>query len=147
MSRPDLLASSEERVVLDNPRTMNLLGLLMQGLLEGNLKSVARQRILRRLRGDVQVRAGKMTATLRFADGRITILAGRSPKPKAWVKGTMTGMLGLITATDPIRPLVTRTVTFGGNPLWLAAVVPLVISDQAVKDALFDFLPTALRPN
>lgn len=139
------MGTTHERVVVDEPETMNLLGLLMQGLLAGNLESPTRRRIAERLTGDLQAQAGKMIATLRFDKGRVTIIAGRSTKPKAWVKGTMAGMLGLITATDPVRPLVTRAVTFGGNLVWLLAALPLMVPDGAVQDRVRSLVPRVLR--
>jgi hypothetical protein len=133
-------------VVIDDPERMHLLGLLMQGLLAESLAAPGRARIAAHLSGDLRAQAGRMVATLRFDRGRVTILAGKRPRPKAWVKGTMAGMLDLITVTDPVRPLATRAVTFGGNLFWLLAALPLLVPEQAVRDRLRSLIPRALLP-
>jgi len=120
-------------VTLHDPTRMNLLGLLMEGLLTDNIDR-RRARMARRLKGEVQIQAGRMVSTLRFDAGEVTILAGPSEAPRAWIKGDMDGILGLITTTRPIRPLVSRSVTFGGSPRWLLALSMLMIPEAVLRD-------------
>ena len=78
-----------ERVVVEDPEHMNLLGLLMKGLLTNNL---ARDDIYARacsIKGDVLVQAGDMPVTLRFGGGKLTIVRGATKKTRASVAGSI----------------------------------------------------------
>ena len=86
--------------------------------------------------GDIQVQAGKMIVTLSFGKGRLTIVKGPSARAQAWVRGSMTGMLNLVTATDLVRPFALRQVHFGGNLLLLLRVLPLVVAPNVLNDRL-----------
>ena len=130
------LLPPDERVVLKDPRRMNLLGLLMSSLLGDNMASDAKYSFAQSVEGDIQVQAGKMIVTLSFGKGRLTIVKGPSARAQAWVRGSMTGMLNLVTATDLVRPFALRQVHFGGNLLLLLRVLPLVVAPNVLNDRL-----------
>ena len=116
------------RVELVDPESMNLLGLLMKGLLERNMAKHAIRSKVESLRGDIAVTAGKMTVTLRFKEGGLTILRDAPESPLAWVRGGMTSLLGLVTGNGMIFPVLTGKIRFGGNPFVLLQMLPLIQS-------------------
>ena len=127
---------SDERVIIEEPERMNLLGLLMGSLLSDNMANDAKYTFAEKIEGDLQVQAGRMIVTLRFDRGRLFVKKGPSAKAQAWVRGTMSGMLNLVTATDLIRPFALRQVRFGGNIFLLLRVLPLVVAPNVLNERL-----------
>jgi hypothetical protein len=121
----------QARVVLDSPERMNLLGLLMHGLLARNLAREEVYAKARRIAGDVLVRAGEMAVTMRFADGRVTILCGVAGRPRARVSGTMDGLLGVVAEGRMVMPFLSGKIKIGGNPFLLLKMLPLIKAGQA----------------
>lgn len=120
----------DDRVVVEDPAHMNLLGLLMRGLLSESLRDDARYAAAKSLRGDVAVRAGTMAVTLRFGDGRLTIVRGASPSARASVAGTMTALLGVVLRQGMVRAFFSGKLRIGGNPLVLLRILPLIREPQ-----------------
>ena len=118
----------DERVVVDRPETMNLLGLLMKGLLAENLANESKYAKARKLKGDVQVQAGQMIITLRFGDGLLTILCGPTDKPRARVKGEMAALLGVVLGKWGfiMRKALKGGIFPGGNVFFLLKILPLI---------------------
>lgn len=135
----------EERVVLEDSRSMNLMGLLIYDLFNRNLEDDLRYAVVRNIRGDIEIHGGRMIVTLRFGGGKVTLIAGSSLNTKAWVKGTLSAMLGLVTATDMIRPFLKGAVTFGGNPVLLTKILPLMFSGEVITDRLNALIQGLLR--
>jgi hypothetical protein len=117
---------TEARVVLDHPETQNLLGLLLRTILENNLSDEAIYARVRAVRGEVQVQAGEMVITLRFEEGRVTIVSGPSESPRASVRGDMGAFLGVARGTGVVGPFLSGAVKIGGNPLLLLKLIPLL---------------------
>ena len=125
-------------VEVDRPEHMNILGLLMRGLLETNLKQPRLANRARHLKGDVAVRAGHMSVTLRFEGTRLLILAdAHKPgsraadepppkKPRARVQGDMTALLEMVAGGGLVAPVVSRRVQVSGNLLMLLKMLPLI---------------------
>lgn len=122
------------RVVLDRPERQNLLGLLLQGMLQTNLASGRHDGSLRGVEGDIQVQAGDMIATLRFGGGAVTILAGPSDRARARVKGDMAAFLGVASGGGLMGPLLRGEIVFGGNPLLLLKLLPLIKPPPAAAE-------------
>lgn len=117
---------ADERVVLEDPQTMNLLGLLMKGMLEINLSD---ERLYKRacgLRGDIRVQAGEMAVTLRFDGKGLRILRDSDQPPRASVSGSMSALLGVVVRERMVRSVLTRAVRIWGNPFMLLKVLPLI---------------------
>jgi len=114
------------RVVIDTPETMNLLGLLMSGLLATKLSD---ERIFSRvsgITGDILVRAGDMSVTLRMNGGGVTIIRGESERPLARVAGTMIALLDVVVKGRMLWPLLTGKLRIGGNPFILLKMLPMI---------------------
>ena len=114
------------RVTVDQPETMNLLGLLLRSILERRLTDEAARKRAARLRGDLLVQGGRMRVTLRFADGHVTITRTTSKRPRARVAGTLTGFLAVARGGGIVRPLLRGELKAGGNLVWLLRILPLL---------------------
>jgi hypothetical protein len=113
-------------VRIDQPETMNLMGLLMKGLIEGNLERPGVAERLARMKGEAYVQAGEMGVTLRFEEGGVVILRGAVGRPRASVRASMLDLLGVVTGAGMIRPVLSRRVRIRGNPLVLLRMLPLI---------------------
>lgn len=116
----------EERVVVDEPEATNLLGLLVKDLAARNLANDLTYERVRHMQGDVQVRAGDMVVTMRFGEGKLTILDGERGEPRARVQGSMGALLSVVTGGGLLGPLVSGAIKIGGNPFMLLKVLPLI---------------------
>ena len=115
-----------ELVTVHEPETMNILGLLMRGLLSDNLAKPRNLKRGRKMKGDIVVLAGKMSITLRFGEGRLTIIRGETEKPRARVGGDMTTLLGVVTGKGMVWPFLTGKLKIGGNPFVLLKMLPFI---------------------
>jgi hypothetical protein len=116
-------------VEIDAPARANLMVLLMHGILERNLQIPDKAARARRLRGDIRVKAGRMTATLSFHGGGVILYSGvRERRPRASVRGDMVTLLGVVTGHGVVVPFLRGRVGIGGNPFVLLSVLPLITS-------------------
>ena len=118
--------SDEPRVVIDDPPTMNLLGLLLGSIIERQAEQEATQRRLDKLRGALVVEAGSMTITMTFADGRVTISRGAADKPRARVRGTMQSLMNISLGGGMVGPWLAGHIKTSGNLFMLLKVLPLM---------------------
>ena len=114
------------RVEVEHPESISLMGLLMRGLIEENLRIEANARRVARMRGDVAVQAGGMAVTLSFGDGGVTIRGGTPEHPAARVSGGMEDLLGMVTGGGLVGPVLSGRVRIGGNPFMLLRILPLI---------------------
>ena len=118
-------------VEFDQPERMCLLGLLMKGVLEGNLAQPDKAHGARKLRGDVFVQAGRMEVTLRFREGGVLIRNEASRAPRARVRGSMQALLGMVTGGGLVWPVLSGQVRVRSNPFFLLAILPLIRVGEA----------------
>ena len=116
----------EDRVVLDQPETQNLLGLLLHNIVATNLADDAKYARVRAAGGDVRVQAGEMVVTLRLGDGRLTIIAGPRENPRAQVKGDMGSFLKVARGVGVVGPVLSGSIRIRGNPFLLLKLMPLL---------------------
>lgn len=116
-------------VVIDDPPTMSLLGLLLGNMLERQVIKAEHQRRLARLRGDVLVEVGEMAITLRFGDGALTVLRGAREKPRARVRGSMDALLGIALGGSMVGPWLSGAIKTKGNLFLLLRMIPLLRVD------------------
>lgn len=116
-------------VEIDEPARANLMVLLMRGILERNLQDPDKAARASRLRGDIRVKAGRMTATLSFHGGGIILYSGvRERRPRAGVRGDMVTLLAVVTGQGVVGPFLRGRVGISGNPFVLLGVLPLITS-------------------
>ncbi|MDY0003078.1 MAG: hypothetical protein RBU30_17395 [Polyangia bacterium] len=117
---------SAQRVVIDDPPTMSLLGLLLGSIIARRAESPGGQKKLAKLKGDVVVEAGQMVITMRFAEGKVTISRGAVEGPRARVKGSMDALMKISLGGGMVGPwLAGRIKTQGSLPM-LLGVMPLM---------------------
>jgi hypothetical protein len=110
-------------VVIDDPPTMNLLGLLLGNLMSRQAQLPGNARRLTKLKGDLVVEAGRMTITLAFGSGQVTIRRGTSERPRAWVKGSLEALLQVSLGGGMVRPWLRGDLrTRGSIPLLLRSL-------------------------
>ncbi len=115
-----------ERVIVDQPEMQNLLALLLRNILEANMADDAKYSKVSKLEGDVQVQAGQMVVTMRFGDGRLTLVKGPSESPRASVRGDMGSFLEIARGGGVVVPFLSGAVSIGGNPFVLLKLMPLL---------------------
>jgi len=116
----------QARVVVDQPETMNLLGLLMKGLLARNLADDGLFHRARAMKTDVLVQAGEMKVSLRLGEGGITIIRGDTGRSGASVAGDMKTLLDVVAEGKMIAPFLAGRLRIGGNPLVLLRMLPMI---------------------
>ena len=117
---------SDERVIIDNPPSMNLLGLLLGNIIA---RAAVRPEVIKRLdklRGAVVVEAGKMTITLDFEDGVVTVRRGAVDKPRARVGGSMQALLNISLGGGMVGPWLSGRIKARGNMLMLLRMLPIM---------------------
>jgi len=118
--------SSEARVIIDDPPSMSLLGLLMGSIIE---RRAAQPEIIKRiekLRGGLVVEAGTMTITLLFAEGKVTVLRGAAEGARARVRGSMNALLNISLGKGMVGPWLSGRIKTKGSLLMLLRVLPLM---------------------
>jgi SCP-2 sterol transfer family len=104
-------------VVLEEPQSMNLLGLFMKAALEDRRDRLEGAGAS----GDIALTGGNMSVTLSFDPDRVTVRKGVAGTPRAHLKGSLEGLLE-VARGNTAAPLIGRRVSISGNPL---AVLPL----------------------
>ena len=118
--------TTEARVTLEQPEKMCLLGLLLRALLEDNLAGPRGQARARKIAGDIEVSAGGMTITLRFAEGRLTVRQGGCDEARARVRGSLPALLAVARGGGVVGPFLRRKIRIGGNPFLMLRMLPLL---------------------
>jgi hypothetical protein len=98
---------------------MSLLGLILGSLLERNLAQPEVQRGARALAGDVVVQAGKMTVSLRFDGGDITVVRGAVEQPRAQVVGSLEALMNLALGGGMVGPWLSGRLKTRGSLITL----------------------------
>jgi hypothetical protein len=121
-----------ELVRLNEPKNMNVLGLLLHGFLQNVLQDPKLAKRAQRLTGNVSLRAGTMWATLCFDGQGIEVVRGRTAKRRASVEGDMHALVGMVTGrgvrgmVGMLPPLVRGRVRIAGDPLFLLRMLPIL---------------------
>ncbi len=113
-------------VVIDDAPRMNLLGLLLGSIIERQAQQEPARKRLARLRGALVVKAGEMSITLSFADGRVTVSRGAAKAPRAVVEGSMQALMNVALGGGLVGPWLAGRLRTRGNPLLLLKVLPLM---------------------
>ena len=112
---------------------MNLLGLMLGGVVASNLNSAKGASLASRLSGTLGITAGKMSITVRFADGEVLVSRGLQADLKSHVRGSLSSLLQISLGRSPISAFLAGDVSFTGNPLFLLKLVPLLRSTRIEK--------------
>ena len=118
--------SPEARVIIDDPPSMSLLGLLLGSIIERQADQPETIKRLQKLHGALVVEAGTMTITMQFADGRVTILRGAAEGARARVRGSMEALLNISLGNGMVGPWLSGRIKTKGSLLMLLRVLPLM---------------------
>ena len=105
---------------------MNLLGLMLGGVVASNLSSAKGASLASRLSGALGITAGKMSITLRFSNGEVTVSRGLETQLKSYVRGSLNSLLQISLGRSPISAFLAGDVSFKGNAFFLLKLVPLL---------------------
>jgi hypothetical protein len=122
-------------VAIENPETANLLGLILQSLIEGNLADPRKAARARKIRGTVLVQAGAMRVSLHCQEGRFTIARGHADgeAARARVRGNLEAFLEIALGGNMVGPVLRGEVKVGGNLLMLLKLLPLLQVGRQAK--------------
>lgn len=109
---------------------MNLLGLMLGGVVASNLASPKGAALASRLTGALGITSGKMSITLGFKGGEVTVSRGLENNLKSHVRGSLNALLEISLGRSPISAFLTGDVSFKGNPFFLLKLVPLLRSPK-----------------
>lgn len=112
-------------VILDRPETMNLLGLILKMIMDRNLSEARMAGIARNTRGNLQIGAGLMKATLCFEGERVVIQRDWAVPRRAKVAADLDTFLAIGLGGNPVLPFLRGKVKVGGNLLWMLKLMPL----------------------
>ena len=105
---------------------MNLLGLMLGGVITRNLERPEAAAAARKLAGTLAVTAGKMSITLRFDRGPITLTRGAAARARARIKGSLDGLLQVSLGRGPIRSFLAGELSLKGSPFFALKTLPLM---------------------
>jgi len=111
--------SEQDRVTIDDPPRMNLLGLILAGIIERNLEDQEKRQRFEKLDAEVVVRAGEMAVTLRFGGGRLVVSRGASERPRAQVAGSLDALMALSLGGGMVGPWLAGRLKTRGSLLLL----------------------------
>lgn len=111
------------QVTLENPQSMNLLGLILARVIEENARRGARARV----RGPktVAVRGGPMSVSLEISSEEIRIFSSTAERADAAVVGTLDALLG-VASGNMLGPLLSGRLRVSGDLLLLLRILPLI---------------------
>lgn len=113
-------------LTIEDRDRMNLLGLMLGGVVASNLASTKGAALAARLKGALGVTAGKMSITVKFAGGEVTLSRGLESGLKSHVRGSLSTLLQVSLGRSPIGAFLSGNVSFTGNPLFLLKLIPLL---------------------
>lgn len=118
--------SPNARVIIDDPPSMSLLGLLLGSIIERQTDRPQSIKRLEKLRGALVVEVGTMTISLQFADGKVTILRGAAEGARARVRGSMHTLMNITLGKGMVGPWLSGRIKTKGSLIMLLRVLPLM---------------------
>ncbi len=112
-------------VVLENPESINLLGLILKMIIERNLKQGMMEDLVKNTRGNLALGAGPMKATLKFEGERVVIARDWLTPARAKCSASLDTFLGIGLGKNPVLPFLMGKISLGGNLLWLLKLMPV----------------------
>ncbi|MFH1129945.1 MAG: SCP2 sterol-binding domain-containing protein [Pseudomonadota bacterium] len=114
-------------IVIQDPPTMNLLGLIVGNILERNIADPKARAYFAKLGGDVVVQAGEMFVTLEFKKGELVITRTLSSNPRAKIKGALRAFVDLALGKSVFGLFLSGRLKIQGNPFFLLKMKPLLL--------------------
>lgn len=108
---------------------MSLLGLILASVIQRNCEREENLARLSKLAGAVQVTAGEMVVTLRFGEGRLTVIRGPDEGARAAVSGSLDSLMGVALGQGMVGPWLAGKLKTRGNLFMLLKMLPLMTAD------------------
>ena len=118
-----------EHVTIDDPPSMNLLGLLLANIIQRNLQDPGKLKKLQSMSGALEVHAGQMCVTLLFEGGGMKVSRQTAKKPRATVSGSMETLMGLALGGGMVGPWLAGRIKTRGNLFMLLKLKPLLAAE------------------
>jgi hypothetical protein len=115
-----------DAVMIEEPRQMNLLGLILSEVIARNLVDSEKAARFLKLSAEVVVRAGPMCVTLKFKEGKVHILRGAVKNAHAEVHGSLDALMALSLGGGLIGPWLSGRIKTRGNLLLLLKIRSLL---------------------
>lgn len=119
---------------VDDRAEMSILGLILEKIIARNLSRPHVAKRVRRLRGNLGVRAGQMSLTLVFADGALVIRRGLVDPLKACVRGSLYSLLEVSLSQKPLGAFLSGRISLRGNPLFALQTLPLFFTNSVDRE-------------
>lgn len=116
----------EGQVVVKDPDQMNLLGLLMANIIKRAVEKPAGLRRCRKLRGEVQVQAGRMGVRLKFLKGPVEVARSGEGKARASISGDLAAFTNVALGGGIVGPYLKGKLKASGNLFFLLKLLPLM---------------------
>lgn len=110
------------QLTIDDPKNMNLLGLMLGSLIERNLATPAGQAALRGLSGAVLIGAGPMRVALELGGDGVRVTREAPARVTAELRGSLATFAQVAVSDNllgMLAPVVTGKLAVRGNPLVL----------------------------
>jgi hypothetical protein len=121
----------EELVRMEEPESMNLLGMLLHGFLKKQMQTPQVRRRACRLRGDFGLQVGPMAVTLSFSPDSVVVKKGLSNRTRARIIGPMREVIPLVTGAGYVSSFIAwleGRISIRGNPFALLSLLPVLMN-------------------
>lgn len=115
-------------VLVDDPGSLNLLGLVLRQLINQNLKKPKLVQKLPGMHVVMGLRAGRMCVTLRVKDGTVSLENGSAPDVNIRVRGSMKDFMTLGLSKVPWEGLLRGRLWASGRIYKLPGVISLLVA-------------------
>jgi hypothetical protein len=129
---------------MQEPESMNLLGMLLHEYLKKHLEIPRVRRRASRLRGAFGLQVGPMAVTLSFTPDSVVVIKGMAARTRARILGPMREVIPLVTGAgyaSAFIALLEGRVSIRGNPFALLSLLPILMNRTRKPKA-----PPALPP-
>ncbi len=114
------------RVVYEDEERTGLLGLMIGDLLQRRLADPVRNKKCRKLKGDVELKAGKMHVNLSFGGDEVVVGEKAKNKPRARVAGDLHSLTGVVLGKALVGPYLGGRIKVVGNIFFLLKMLPVI---------------------
>jgi len=117
-----------DRVIIDDPPRMNLLGLILANIIERNLSQPLLLERFQKLSGSLNVQAREMRVSLTFEGGKLVVSRDMAETPRAAVSGGLDSLMNLSLGGGMVGPWLTGRLKTRGNLFFLLKIKPLLVA-------------------
>ena len=113
---------------------MSIVGLMIGRVIERNLDNPARAAKASKIKGKLGVKAGRMSFTLDFSGGDVSIMPGLVEPLRALISGSLGSLMQISLGKGPVRSFLAGEVAMKGNPIFAFRALPLILANQSKRE-------------